>query len=214
MELGVALAPPETAEVRAHLQALIDAHVGALLPGFAVAPRLRKLRPGPKGGLKNPHPLWRRDALIDAKQLAWDFDVLRKRIKATAHDLDQRRDETNVDAAQRIERAIRDILDEWGPGWSSLREERLLDPSWKADPRKAPWDQIPPATSTQWNIDASRVVEALLAKPGPALKKKEGAPTYVASALLALLLEVSPERVHRTVAHHRRHRGELRRASQ
>src|SRR5205807_7639447 len=95
--------------------------------------------------------------------------------------------ETEDEAVQRIERVVRDVLDAWGPQWSSLREERL-DPSWRFDTAKDPWDQPPLQTSTRWNIDVGSVVRDLLAKPAPRLQKKEGAPTYLASALLGLLL--------------------------
>jgi hypothetical protein len=209
---GVASSPKEAVEVHKHLHDLVDAHVGALLRGHGVAPRRVPKRPGPKG-LKNRYPAAPSlgDMLIDAQHLSRSFELLHKGLTLRKSELREKSGESQERAVQRIERVVREVLDVYGPGWSRLREERLLDSSWRFDPTKAPWDQAPLRTSTHWSIDVGRVVRDLLAKPGPRLKEKEGAPAYLASALIGLLLDVRPERVNRAVAHQRYRRQGVRR---
>ena len=103
-------------------------------------------------------------------------------------------------------------LNECGPLWSNLRQAhfsrqppkrfRLLGVA-----RRASWALT--HLTERWTVDLTSVVAPLVEGPPSPLLKKEGAPAFLAYAILAILPETTPESVYRVIHHYWR-RGRTR----
>ncbi len=198
------------------VQGLVAAHAGGLLPGFRVTWTPRARPPGPRAGLANPHPINAMTTFIDATQLSVAWRALRHAITTRRLSALLRcRGESAADVKEQLMSLASDALEECGPPWSNLREPHFsLQPPKtfrsRTIGRRAAWTLR--HLEGHWNVDLSSAIAPLVEGAPPPLLKKEGAPAFLAYAILASLLETTPERVY-GIIHQYRRRGRVRRLS-
>ena len=195
------------------MQDLMAAHAVGLLPGFRVKWTPRARPPGPRPGLPNPHPIDATTRFIDAAQLsvAWRAlhrAIAKRRLGALLRDPAK----SPSDVQHGVIALASGALNECGPLWSNLRQShfsrqppkrfRLLGVA-----RRASWALT--HLTERWTVDLTSVVAPLVEGPPSPLLKKEGAPAFLAYAILAILLETTPESVYRVIHHYWR-RGRTR----
>jgi hypothetical protein len=188
--------------VNRHLQTLVAAHAEGLLRGQRIVWKVRRRAPGRIGGLQNPHPADGQD-FVTAQELYGDWSALQAAFKE--HGVRQREKESAAQAQERIQDLVNDVLEQYGPQWSSRREVYWPDgrPQPKAGALFFNWQE-------RWNIDVHGALDALVGEGAkPRLLRKEGAPAYLAYAVLAALLDVTPEKVHQKIGNFRHPRRRL-----
>ncbi len=152
-------------------------------------------KPGTKSRIENPHPSLRHEyGHIVPSELFESFDALRNAAKA--HGFNEMPQPTNLDGVASLRPALRRVLDEAGPAWTTLRE---LKPTAQSPPASGCTGRSIPSVDIVWPeavIDdlARRAIAQYATFP-----YDEGVPAFVAYAILATLLNVSPVKIRNTL---------------
>lgn len=186
-------APKETLTVRRHIENLVSAHAAGTVPGKQVIWKVLPRKGGPKTRLTIPNPRWQERGSIEVADLAATFEDLR-RVLGRAK-LPQIPRKASPESISKLGAIVRAALGKVGPDWSGFIE--IVDPP---GGRKSRWDWV-----EQWPEQFVReVAQGVITRRHKFARRDEGAPAFVAYAILAKLLKKTPEQIRDKVDSYRR----------
>jgi hypothetical protein len=203
---------PEEWDVAArHLRALAEAHVNGMRLGKRIGWGALRKKPGPKGGIKNPHPAMPWDEWIDTATLEREFRTLNKlfrvKLKKAGGPFTGLIDEVKGRYRQLVLEVLKDSDIEWTALGYSVPKSEGTKPSASDEVEERSWDRWHDEDIVEpWVSLDGATAEALVEKfmEWKKLPSKEGYPARMAFATLSALLNAKPAQIRNAIENYRR----------
>lgn len=197
--------------VSQHLRALVEAYVNGLRLGRVIRWRPKPKGPGPKAGIKNPHPALPWDEWINPATLERDFCTLRELFKVKLKEAGGLLKGVKDEVKGRCRELVLEVLKESDIEWTALGynvpKSEGTKPSASEDVEEWDWDKWHDEDFVEpWVSLAEATAEALVEKfmEWRKLPSKEGTPARMAFATLGALLDAKPAQVRNAIQNYRR----------
>ncbi len=194
-----------------HLRALAEAHVNGLRLGRRIEWKALRRAPGPKGGIKNPHPMTPGDEWIDPATLEREFRTLNKlfrvKLKKAGGPFTGLIDEVKGRYRQLVLEVLKESEIEWTALGYSVPRSEGTEPSGSEEVEEWDWEKWHDEDFVEpWVSLVEARAEALVEKfmEWKKLPSKEGYPARMAFATLSALLDVKPAQVRNAIENYRR----------